>query len=121
MDVKTDSFHGNLDEELYMLQPEGFPIPGKGHLVCKLRRSLYRLKQALHLCYKKFDYFMLSNGFTRSTADPCLYLKKETNSSPIILVLYVDGMLIIGKHETILQELQLQIQICIIYERDRKC
>ena len=61
MDVKTAFLHGSLDEELYMLQPEGFTIPGKEHLVCKLRCNLYRLKQAPSLWYKKFDSFMLTN------------------------------------------------------------
>ena len=100
MDVKTVFLHGSLDEELYMLQLEGFPIPGKEFLVCKLQRSLNGLKQALHLWYKKFDSFMLSNGFNRITADPCLHMKKKTNGSPIILVLYVDDTLIARKHDT---------------------
>ena len=99
MDVKTTFLHGSLDDELYMLQPEGFTIPGNQHLVYKLQQSLYELKQAPHLWCKKFDSFMLSNGFTRSKADPCLYMKKETNGSPIILVLYVHDMLIAEKHE----------------------
>ena len=46
MDVKMAFPYGSLDEKLYMLQPEGFTIPGKEHLVCKLHRSLYGLKQA---------------------------------------------------------------------------
>ena len=53
---------------------------------------------------------MLSNGFNWSTTDPYLYKKKETNGSPIILVLYVDDMLIAGKHETTLQELKCKLK-----------
>ena len=41
MDVKTTFLNGNLDEEVYMDQPEGFPIEGKGHMVCKLKKSIY--------------------------------------------------------------------------------
>ena len=44
MDVKTAFLHGGLDEELYIKQPEGYAIPGKQHLACKLRRSFYGLK-----------------------------------------------------------------------------
>ena len=51
MDIKMAFLHGSLDEELYMLQPEGFPIPGKEHLVCKLQYSLYGLKQSPRLWY----------------------------------------------------------------------
>ena len=44
MDVKTAFFHGDLDKEIYMEQPEGFEQKGKEHLVCKLKKSLYELK-----------------------------------------------------------------------------
>ena len=46
MDVKIAFLHGDIDEEIYMKQPEGFVVPNKEHLVCKLKRSLYGLKQA---------------------------------------------------------------------------
>ena len=46
MDVKTAFLHGDLDENIYMMQPEGFPVVGKEKLVCKLKKSLYGLKQA---------------------------------------------------------------------------
>ena len=46
MDVKTSFLHGDLDEDIYMQQPEGFAVPCKEHLVCKLPKSLYGLKQA---------------------------------------------------------------------------
>ena len=69
MDVKTAFLHGDLDKELYMKQPEGYAIPGKEHLVCKLKRSLYGLKQARRQWYKKFDAFMLKHGFKRSHVD----------------------------------------------------
>jgi hypothetical protein len=47
LDVKTTFFHGDLDEQIYMEQPQGFASPGRKHLVCRLRKSLYGLKQAL--------------------------------------------------------------------------
>ncbi|GKG30570.1 zinc finger, CCHC-type containing protein, partial [Tanacetum coccineum] len=46
MDVKTIFLNGDLEEEAYMKQPEGFVMPGNEHKVCKLVKSLYRLKQA---------------------------------------------------------------------------
>ena len=69
MDVKTAFLHGDLDEELYKRQPEGYAIPGKDRLVCKLKRSLYGLKQAPQQWSKKFDAFMLKHGFKRSHVD----------------------------------------------------
>jgi hypothetical protein len=60
LDVKTAFLHGELEEDIYIEQPEGFVIPGKEKLVCKLKKSLYGLKQSPRQWYKRFDTFMLS-------------------------------------------------------------
>jgi len=46
LDVKTTFLHGNLEETIYMKQPEGFVVDAKENWVCKLKKSLYRLKQS---------------------------------------------------------------------------
>jgi len=60
LDVKTAFLHGDLQEETYMYQPEGSEVEGKKHMFCRLKKSLYCLKQAPKQWYKKFDSFMLS-------------------------------------------------------------
>ena len=95
LDVKTAFLHGDLEEELYMRQPEGFIKEDRKNLVCRLKNSLYGLKQAPRQWYKKFDSFMSSHGFTRCQADHCCYFKKFDNNF-IILLLYVDDMLVAG-------------------------
>uniref|UniRef100_A0A2N9I546 Integrase catalytic domain-containing protein n=1 Tax=Fagus sylvatica TaxID=28930 RepID=A0A2N9I546_FAGSY len=68
LDVKTAFLHGDLEEDIYMHQPQGFIVQGKENRVCKLRKSLYGLKQAPRQWFKKFDSFMYSIGFTRCQA-----------------------------------------------------
>jgi hypothetical protein len=46
LDVKTYFLHGNLEEEIYMQQPQGYEVKGKENLVCRLKKNLYGLKQA---------------------------------------------------------------------------
>ena len=96
LDVKTAFLHGDLEEEIYMEQPEGFRVKGKEDLVCKLKKSLYGLKQAPRQWYKKFDSFMENHGFSRTTSDHCVFMKRFADNDFIILLLYVDDMLIIG-------------------------
>ncbi|CAL5398813.1 unnamed protein product [Camellia sinensis] len=69
MDVKTAFLHGDLKEEIYIEQPEGFEVKGKENLVCRLKKSLYGLKQAPRQWYKKFDSFMVGHEYKRTAAD----------------------------------------------------
>ncbi|MCO5567515.1 hypothetical protein L7F22_021209 [Adiantum nelumboides] len=110
MDVHTAFLPGDVEEELYMKQPEGFVILGKEHLVCKLNRSLYGLKQASRQWYKKFDVFMFKHGYKRSHADHCLYTKLDEDGSSIILVLYVDDMLIAAKKRSTVDALKQELK-----------
>ena len=109
MDVNTAFLQGDLDEEIYMAQPEGFEVPGKEHLVCRLRKSLYGLKQAPRQWYQKFDAFMRSQGYTRSKEDPCLYVKRTRDGQLIMLILYVDDMLIAGHSKKDIADLKQKL------------
>ncbi|KAL6350470.1 hypothetical protein AAG906_019117 [Vitis piasezkii] len=106
--VVTTFLHGDLEEDLYMIQPEGFIVQGQENLVCKLRKSLYGLKQAPRQWYKKFDSFMHRIGFKRCEADHCCYVKSFDNSY-IILLLYVDDMLIAGSDIEKINNLKKQL------------
>ncbi|KAH9740957.1 hypothetical protein KPL70_002426 [Citrus sinensis] len=77
LDVKTAFLHGELEEEIYMLQLEGSAETGKENLVCRLNKSLYGLKQALRCWYKRFDSFIMSLGYNRLSSDHCAYYKRE--------------------------------------------
>ena len=95
MDVKTSFLHGDLEEEIYMKHLEGFAVKGKKELVCKLKKSLYGLKQSPRMWYQKFDTFIQGLDFARSKADHCVYFKL-IGDRVIYLVLYVDDILLVG-------------------------
>ena len=98
MDVETTFLHGDLQEEICMQQPKGFEEKSKANLVCKLKKSLYSLKQAPREWYHKFHSFMFSQGYKHSDIDHCLYMKKAKHNCLLILILYVDDMLLAGKN-----------------------
>ncbi|CAM8956284.1 unnamed protein product [Rhodiola kirilowii] len=98
MDVKTAFLNGDLEEEIYMEQPEGCKAPGQERKVCKLVKSLYGLKQAPKQWHEKFDKVILSNGFKINECDKCVY-SKNTEHGYVILCLYVDDILIVGNNE----------------------
>ena len=100
LDVKTTFLHGGLEEDIYMQQPKGFVKKGKGDLVCRLRKSLYGLKQAPQQWYRKFESFMNDNGYHKTWADHCVFVKKFNGGDFIILLLYVDDMLFVRRDHT---------------------
>lgn len=102
MDVKTAFLNGDLEEEIYMEQPEGFIVPGKEKKVCRLVKSLYGLKQAPKQWHQKFDEIMLSNGFKINECDKCVYTK-STQHGYVIVCLYVDDMLIFGSNNDMIK------------------
>lgn len=97
-DVSTAFLYGNLSEgeEIFMRQPEGFEDGSDS--VCKLRKSLYGLKQAARCWYKRFVDFLERLGFVASQADPCLFIKKE-GQNKIFLALYVDDGLVASNNK----------------------
>ena len=106
--VKTAFLHSDLEEDIYMIQPEGFIVQGQENLVCKLRKSSYGLKQVSRQWYKKFDSFMHKIGFKRCEADHYSYVKFFDNSY-IILLLYVDDILIAGSSIEEINDLKKQL------------
>ena len=75
MDVKTAFLNRDLNENVYMEQPEGFVLKGNENKVYKLAKSLYGLKQASKKWHENFDHAIFSNGFRHKNVDKCLYSK----------------------------------------------
>uniref|UniRef100_A0A2N9IDU9 Integrase catalytic domain-containing protein n=1 Tax=Fagus sylvatica TaxID=28930 RepID=A0A2N9IDU9_FAGSY len=83
--------------------PDGFQVSGKEHMVCKLKKSIYGLKQASRQWYLKFDNVVTSFGFKENPVDHCIYLK-ISGSKIIFLVLYVDDILLASNDLGLLRE-----------------
>jgi hypothetical protein len=91
MDVKTDFLNGELDEEIYMDQPEGFIANGQENKVCRLIKSLYGLKQAPKQWHEKFANTLTTAGFAVNESDTCVYYRYGGDES-VMLCLYVDDI-----------------------------
>ena len=105
MDVKTAFLNGDLEEEVYMDQPQGFEATSKRNLVCRLKKSIYGLKQASKQWYLKFNDIVLSYGFVEMTVDQCIYMK-VVGRKFIILVLYVDDILLAASDHGLLHDVK---------------
>ena len=101
MDVKLAFLNGSLDECIYMVQPDGFIKEGQEHLLCKLNRSIYGLKQASGSWNIRFDQAIKSYGFEQCPDESCVY-RRHNGSVVLFLVLYVDDILLIGNDVTVL-------------------
>jgi Reverse transcriptase (RNA-dependent DNA polymerase) len=97
MDVQTAFLNGELEEEIYMSQPEGFIKEGMENLVCRLHKSLYRLKQAGRTWYLKLNESLIGMGFRRCTADYSIYYK-EDGTTKIIISVYVNDLILFSNN-----------------------
>ncbi|KAJ4713114.1 Retrovirus-related Pol polyprotein from transposon TNT 1-94 [Melia azedarach] len=93
MDVKTAFLNGDIDETIYMVQPENFISGDPKNMVCKLKKSIYGLKQTSRQWYFKFHQVIISFGFEMNLVDDCIY-HKFCDSKYIFLVLYIDDILL---------------------------
>ena len=105
VDVTTAFLNGTLEEEVFMKQPEGFEIEGKKHLVCRLKKSIYGLKQSPRCWNVALDTQLKRMGFTQSENDPCIYYR-NTGGEMFYIGVYVDDIILAGKTDNKLTEVK---------------
>ena len=105
LDVRNAYLYGELEEELYMEQPEGFLAKGQEHKVLRLRRALYGLKQAGLAWWRALDNSMKLMGFVRLKSDAGLFLFKSNNGF-VLVIIYVDDALFCGKNKQIVRQMK---------------
>ena len=94
LDIKTAFLHGKLNEEIYMMQPEGFIIKGQESKVYRLEQALYGLKQASLTWNKEAHKSLLELGFSCKESDPGVYWNKSKR------VIVVDDVIFVGYDKT---------------------
>lgn len=93
LDVKTAFLHGELKEEVFVIQTEGFVVAGKEKMVYKLKKALYGLKQELRAWNAKLNWILRGLSFLKCSKEPSLY-RKEEKRGLLIVVVYVDDLLV---------------------------
>jgi hypothetical protein len=92
MDIKSYFLNGELEEEVYIEQPEGFQLSENIDYVCKLKKALYGLKQDPKAWYSRLDKYLQQEGFRKGSVDNNLYIK-VTQDSILLIEVYVDDII----------------------------
>ena len=103
--MKTIFLNGELEEKVYIKQLEGFSSSARDHLVCKLNKSIYGLKQASHQWYLKFHKVITLFGFEDNVMGHCIY-QKVSVSKTYFLVIYVDDIFMATNNKGLLYEVK---------------
>lgn len=109
MDVKTAFLNGDLKENVFMSQPEGFAVKGHEHKVCKLVKSLYGLKQAPRAWYEKLTEHLLKLNFKHFDLDDATLFVKKVGKTVVYLVVYVDDLLMTGNNESYIASIKKEL------------
>ncbi|XP_020681624.2 uncharacterized protein LOC110098981 [Dendrobium catenatum] len=103
-DVNNAFLHGDLKEDVYMLQPPGFIDPTRPNHVCKLNKAIYGLKQAPRQWFHKLTGFLVHFGFCFSHVDPSMMVYNH-GTTQLYIIIYVDDLLLTGNHTTTINTL----------------
>jgi hypothetical protein len=113
LDVQNAFLHGDLHENVFMIQPQGYVHPQYPNHVCKLHKSLYGLRQAPCSWFSKLSTKLLSVGFSESKADTSLFMLQKFNYV-IYILFYVDDILITGSSASVINNIIHYLQTTFV-------
>ena len=116
MDVKSTFLNGELEEEVYIEQPNGFPLIDDKNMVCRLKKALYGLKQAPRAWYARLDRYLSQLGFQKWSADSNLYYRMN-DEGMLIVEVFVDDIIFGGNDEmcnTFADEMKFEFEMSMI-------
>ncbi|WKA11938.1 hypothetical protein VitviT2T_029385 [Vitis vinifera] len=99
LDVKNAFLNGDLEEEVYMDIPTGLETPSNFNKVCRLRKSLYGLKQSPRAWFERFTKVVKGYRFVQCQSDHTLFVKHFPEGKLAIIIVYVDDIILTGDHE----------------------
>ncbi|GJX71646.1 retrovirus-related pol polyprotein from transposon TNT 1-94 [Tanacetum coccineum] len=108
MDVKTDLLNGELKEEVYVSQPEGFVDQDNPSYVYKLKKALYGIKQAPRAWYDMLSSFLISQHFSKGAVDPTLFTQQAGNDL-LLVQIYVDDIIFASTNTAMCNEFANQM------------
>lgn len=109
LDIKNAFLNGDLEEEVFMEVPQGLDLNLTGNKVCKLKKSLYGLKQSPRAWFDRFAKAVVRLGYTQCQADHTLFLRTSQAKKISLLIVYVDDIILSGNDEEELQKLKKQL------------
>lgn len=109
LDVKSAFLNGELKEEVYVQQPQGFVTKGQEEKVYKLKKALYGLKQAPRAWYSEIDSYFIQQGFERSQSEHTLYVKRQGKDDILLVALYVDDLVYTGNNKKMVENFKIEM------------
>ncbi|KAL8118242.1 hypothetical protein AgCh_015962, partial [Apium graveolens] len=107
LDIKNAFLNRDLVEEVYMDIPCGFETEYTQGKVCRLRKTIYGLRQFSRAWFDKFARVLISDGYSKTQADDTLFLKHFTDGRIVVLIVYVDDIILTGNHGEEIKRLKM--------------
>ena len=101
IDVKSTFLNEELEEEVYIEHPKGFPLIEENYKVCRLKKALYGLKKSPRTQYARLDNYLVEPGFSKGMRDSNFYLE-EVEDGLLIIVIFVDDIIFGGNDEAMM-------------------
>ncbi|GJV54631.1 putative RNA-directed DNA polymerase [Tanacetum coccineum] len=110
LDVRSAFLYGELEETVFVEQPQGFEIQGMEEKVYRLRKALYGLKQAPRAWYGRIESYFKRQGFNKCPYEPTLFVRSDKEGELLIVSIYVDDLIVTGTTLSLIEEFKTSMK-----------